>query len=116
MTLGQLWSANPDLAEVPLPDNPSPEALRVNIGVGIGFDTLTVVLSHVTSRLLPGADESDIQKLLKNSYPPLADSLPPESQDFGGIDTTIDLAHDKVTIYACCRGNGAMRVLSSRET
>jgi hypothetical protein len=98
-TLGQLWSANPDLAKVPLPDNPYPEALRVNIGIGQGFDTLTVALSQVSSRLFAGADESDIQELLKSSYPELADSLPPESRDFAGLDTTIDLAHDKVNIY-----------------
>jgi hypothetical protein len=103
VTLGQLWSANPDLAEVPLPDSPSPGALRVNIGLAIGFDTLTVVLSQVSSRLLAGADESDIQELLKGSYPTLAHSLPPGSQDFGGIDTTIDLAHDKVNIHRLLR-------------
>jgi YaaC-like Protein len=31
LTLGQLWSANPDLAEVPLPNCADPEALRIGI-------------------------------------------------------------------------------------
>jgi hypothetical protein len=101
VTLGQLWSANPDLAEVPLPNNPYPVALHVTISVG-GMepsDPLKVVLHQLPSRLLAGADESNVQQLLRTAYPDLANSVRAQPLDFLGTRMAIDLADDKVNLY-----------------
>ncbi|HEX6758634.1 MAG TPA: hypothetical protein VF086_09540 [Propionibacteriaceae bacterium] len=101
LTLGQLWSANPDLAEVPLPDCAAPEALRIGINQ-ISSDPaipLQVRISQLSRRLLTGTDESDVQQLLSTTYPIVADTLPPNPPQFGGKPPpTIDGDDVKVNV------------------
>jgi hypothetical protein len=87
LTLGQLWSANPDLAELPLPNSPYPVALQMTVNVGMSpSDHLDVLIRQLPSRLLAGtADESDIQRLLRTTYPEVADSMPQQ-----GLDVFVD--------------------------
>jgi hypothetical protein len=66
-----------------------------SLGGLLPSDPLEVVIHQLPRRLLAGADEYDIQRLLRTTYPELADSLPPQ----GLLDPVIDGAEDKVHLH-----------------
>jgi hypothetical protein len=83
-TVGQIWSANPDLADVRLPSSRDPVAVWIGINATTHDPAvpLHVVIHQVSG--LSGTGESDILQLLRTSYPTVADTLPPDSRHFDG--------------------------------